>query len=356
MADRVRIVFGGDTAFGESYQARYAAAGGRNILAERGYAHCSAKLAPLLRRADHVVLNLETPLSARRENAVANKTYVHWADPEKSVAALKDLNVAAVSLANNHAADLGPAGLEDTFTALSEAGIAAFGAGENADSALRAHLAAPRLADRELPVAVIGAYVRNDSGERQRLYAADGRAGVAPLDVEAVAAEIARVRAARPDAFVIAFPHWGGNYLGRTPDQVEIADALFAAGADLILGHGAHRLQEIERRDGRWAVFGLGNFVFNSGGRYAKFGSTPLSLVAELVVELKDGRPARELRLYPIYSDNRVTDYQPRFVTDGEFSLLLNALKELAKPEGGGGEMTGARDELGWCVRMRIAA
>ncbi len=45
---QVRVLFGGDTGGGGSYQEPYAREGGVNILAEQGYEHCIAKLSPLL--------------------------------------------------------------------------------------------------------------------------------------------------------------------------------------------------------------------------------------------------------------------------------------------------------------------
>ncbi len=355
MSERLRVIFGGDTAYGENYQARYADKGGRNILKERGYGHCSERVAPLLRRADHVILNLETPLSTRRDEAIEGKAYVHWADPDKSLDALKALNVSAVSLANNHAGDLGARGLQDTHDALRAAGVAGFGAGENAAAAIRAHRTAFEVDGEHVELAIVGGFHRSEKFEDYELYATTERPGVAALDVDAAAAEIGRVRAESPNAFVVAFPHWGYNYRGKTADQTDMADHLLAAGADLILGHGAHRLQEIERRRGRWVVYSLGNFVFNSGGRYAKYGSTPLSLVAELSAERQNGEIQMNLRLYPIYSDNRVTDYQPRLVSDGEFAMLLNALKELAKDEKAAAAMSGGLDEIGWHIHVPIS-
>ena len=59
----VRVLFGGDTGFGESYQEEYARKGGTNILIAKGYDYCVTNLSRLLQAVDYRVLNLETPLT-----------------------------------------------------------------------------------------------------------------------------------------------------------------------------------------------------------------------------------------------------------------------------------------------------
>jgi hypothetical protein len=93
--DRVRVLFGGDTGFGESYLDDYARKGGSNVLAEKGYEYCLAKLDGLLRSVDYRVINLETPLTTRHDSPLKTKDY-----------------------------DLGQPGLDDTFAAAHPPGMA----------------------------------------------------------------------------------------------------------------------------------------------------------------------------------------------------------------------------------------
>jgi poly-gamma-glutamate capsule biosynthesis protein CapA/YwtB (metallophosphatase superfamily) len=46
------------------------------------------------------------------------------------------------------------------------------------------------------------------------------------------------------------------------PEQVTLGRAFVDAGADVIFGHPAHRLQPVDRYRGRPIVWGLGNFVW----------------------------------------------------------------------------------------------
>ena len=56
---------------------------------------------------------------------------------------------------------------------------------------------------------------------------------------------------------------------GRTPPErtaPEVFDgrrALVEAGADLVVGHHPHVVQNIEQYRGKWIVYSLGNFVFD---------------------------------------------------------------------------------------------
>ena len=65
--DSVSILFGGDTSYGESYHDQYAAEGGVDIIALRGYDYSIAHLDALLANCDFNILNLETPLTSVRE-------------------------------------------------------------------------------------------------------------------------------------------------------------------------------------------------------------------------------------------------------------------------------------------------
>ena len=84
---------------------------------------------------------------------------------------------------------------------------------------------------------------------------------------------------------------------------------------------------------GRWIVYGLGNFVFNTIGRYGdRKDDVPFSFVGRLDVRERTDGHALSLRLYPIYSDNRVTGYRPRHLDQEEFDLLQRRLSK-RRPE-----------------------
>lgn len=62
---------------------------------------------------------------------------------------------------------------------------------------------------------------------------------------------------------VIVVIHWGVELdLEPRPEDIERAEAMIDAGADMIFGHHAHRLQPLEFIDGKPVAWSLGNFVW----------------------------------------------------------------------------------------------
>jgi hypothetical protein len=147
------------------------------------------------------------------------------------------------------------------------------------------------------------------------------------LSVDEIPAIVEGLRGSYPNLFVIAYPHWGRNYEWATDDQRAQAEALIDGGVDLIIGHGAHNVQEIERYEGRWIAYSLGNFVFGSPGRYEKMKAHPYGAMALLMLSANAEGVTKTLRFYPIFTDNRVTDYRSRFVTAAEFVDLRKRLR-----------------------------
>jgi poly-gamma-glutamate capsule biosynthesis protein CapA/YwtB (metallophosphatase superfamily) len=321
----------GDTSFGENYQAEYAAAGGANVLESRGYAHSLQPFRSFLKSCDFVIANLETPLTDLERSALHGaKQYVHWSHVERAPAALREHNVHAVSLANNHTLDYGAEGLTQTLASLRRHGIEYFGGGKDSAEADRPFVHEFEVDGRKRKLLLAGAFeVRRKYLLDYRFYADENAPGVSKLRLPDAAQRIERLKRDEPDAFVVVFPHWGQNYMWRTPRQMKLAHALIDAGAGLIVGHGAHMLGEIEAYGGAWIAYSLGNFVFNSEGDYRSRGAPPFSLIATLSFSPESAA----LRLYPILSDNLATDYQPRFVDQTEFERVF-ALLVQRSPDG----------------------
>jgi hypothetical protein len=133
-----RLLFLGDTSFGENYQERIAAAGGENVLKTRGYDSMIANFAAILDGAALVVANLETPVTDLRSSPLAGrKRYVHYGDAEETPHQLAKYGIRLVSLGNNHAMDMGAAGLAQSLASLVRHGIATCGAGKDGTLARR---------------------------------------------------------------------------------------------------------------------------------------------------------------------------------------------------------------------------
>ena len=338
-AEKATLVFAGDTAFGESYKIRPEP---ESLSGENRYLPSMKALLPLLGGAREVLVNLETPLARPNGSSPEGKPYVHWADPEKTLAALKAAGVTSVGLANNQTMDLGAGGLAETLASLERAGIARGGAGPHLEAAETPLLWRIPLGKGTIPVAVFfGFEYRRNYDEKFDFYAGEKKPGIGTLDPGRLKNRVRELRAKIPGVYVIAFPHWGRNYAWRTPSQARMARELVDAGADLVIGHGAHQLQEIELYRGKCILYSLGNFVFHSPGRYDRKEAPPFSLVARLDLEEKGGKPARTLRLYPVQCDNAVTDFRTRPVTPGEFAEVQALLLQRTDKRTASGIRTG---------------
>jgi poly(3-hydroxybutyrate) depolymerase len=325
----LRVLFGGDTNHGESYQEEYGKTSEGNILEKKGYDHGLGQLSRLLQSVDYRILNLETPLTTKHDSPLAGKDYLHYSDPVKSPAAFQRFGPVAYSLANNHTLDQGAAGLADTSAALSVAGAQSFGAGKSLAEAVKPLIQNCRVDDHDFTLAVFGTFeYRKNYDEDYHFYARTNRPGVAPVDVPAVQKAIAELKRYAPDAFVVYFMHWGDNYQWKSADQVKTAQALRVAGVDLLIGHGAHTMQEVEHDKDGWIFYSLGNFLFNARGRYTAHKASPYSLPLVVDFSMQNGHLQTGLRVYPILSDNQITDYQPRFVTSQELGEINTMLSE----------------------------
>jgi poly-gamma-glutamate capsule biosynthesis protein CapA/YwtB (metallophosphatase superfamily) len=233
--------------------------------------------------------------------------------------------------------------------------VIGFGAGRNAADAAAPLEIEVSLTGGTRRLGIFSAYQYAPEFEADLQGYARGReGGIACID-DAFYSTISAWKERNPEGLAIAFPHWGKNYMWRSRDQKRIADSMVGAGADLIVGHGAHMMQEIARRRGRWVVYSLGNGYFGSEGEYARRSMPPYSFLARLNVNDRGGAPAFFLRLYPIISDNQMTRFQPRFVTPGEFRDVTNFL-DMRQPDifAGSPLLQGARDEFGWHVELPI--
>lgn len=324
------VVLTGDLSFGENYQAHQEALGRENILKTRGYAYSIARMSPMLLASNLVIGNLETTVTDWPASPFSGtKDYIHWSDVHETPKQLLANNLKCVSLANNHTIDYGERGLKQTLSVLEEAGIAVVGAGLDLDKAMmpsdhRIAFGLEAQSPSTSRIRIFAAFaLYHKYRSRFHAYAGKSAAGTNPLRPRYLASAIADTKTSDPRCFVIVILHWRRDYKWASRKQVRVARRLLRAGADLVIGHGSHMMQEIENVEGRWVVHGLGNFVFNSPGRYEKMGAPPYSLVARLVF---DSTGRRQLRLYPIMTDNRQNSYQTRFVTDAEFDTVYRLL------------------------------
>jgi poly-gamma-glutamate synthesis protein (capsule biosynthesis protein) len=245
-----------------------------------GYAWLFAPVADLLAQADVTFANLETPIAP--DASSGTREYVFNAPPH-AAAALRRAGVDVVAAANNHAFDQGRAGFEETLRRLDEAGLKVVGAGPAGRAAGPLRVEAGGLA-----IAFLGyAHFFNADGNACPPAAPRPCVQAGQLDRARILEDV-RAAAADADAVVVSL-HWGVEYEPQPrAEDVELAHAILAAGALVVLGHHPHVLQPLELHrgpDGRVGLvaYSLGNFVSNQSRKYVH-GATP-----EKVAATRDG-------------------------------------------------------------------
>lgn len=315
----------GDTNPGETYQLRLEQQGKENILKTKGYDYSFEKFHDFLKESDFTLVNLEACITGQRQSALETiKPYLDWTDVVETPNILKRLGVDAVSLANNHTLDFGSTGLEEMLNLLRDQDIASFGAGtsaQEAENVLHHHVS---LGEKNLHIIVASGFEYRENHADWGYYATPESAGVNSWGKSDVAKQLKNLRKLYPDAFLIAFPHWGSNYQYVSERQKTLAHDIIEAGADLIIGHGSHMMQEIEVYEGHWILYGIGNFVYNSPGRFSRYDVLPFGLLTRLTVAECNDRSSINVQIYPTCIDNGKTGYQSDFVTEHQFRQVVD--------------------------------
>ncbi|NOS84278.1 MAG: CapA family protein [Ignavibacteria bacterium] len=313
--DSLSILFLGDTHFGDNYQYDPKFSRGVNIIDEYGYDYFFENVKDVLFASDISFCNLETPLTKTLAPVSTKKPYLHWSDPVNTAKYLRKYNIKNICLGNNHVFDQGIAGFAETVTTLKNAGMNYFGAGKNSVEAVK-----PLIIDENgMKVVVFGGFEYHASYDTLYNFYSDSiKAGVNILDTIKLNEQISLYRKNFPAARIIIYPHWGSNYKQVNPRQIAFAHSWINAGADIIIGHGAHTVQEVDKYNGKWIIYNIGNFIFNAPGRYRTTGAKPYSLIAKLVIEKNKDK----IFLYPIFTNNKTNDYQVRELSGEEFTEL----------------------------------
>ena len=244
--EAVTIAFAGDLHFEGAVRARL----------DADPATAVGPFAAQLRAADLAVGNLETAIA---EGGTRSDKQFAFRAPPRAVDALRAAGFDTVSMANNHGLDYGPDGLAETL-AVKHAQPDRFliGIGADEDEAY-----APfSTVVRGQRIAVIAATQVLDGSLIQAWTATATHGGLASAKrVDRLVAEVRAARAAHDT--VVVYLHWGVEKATcPTGDQQALARALVDAGADVVVGGHAHRLQGGGRLGDAFVHYGLGNFLF----------------------------------------------------------------------------------------------
>lgn len=240
----ITLAFAGDVNFAERTAARLAADPSTVFGAAAGG----------LAAADLTVVNLETAIATGGEPEPKSFTF---RAPPVALDALRDAGIDVASMANNHAADYGSAGIAESLAAIRSSGFPVIGFG--ADHA--AATAPYRALVGGVPVTIFAASQVPD----RTLNVWTATAGTPGISSAVDPQLVDDVRSAvQAGETVIVFLHWGTEYVScPDADQQRLADQLAAAGATAVIGGHAHVLQGAGwRDDGAYVAYGLSNYLW----------------------------------------------------------------------------------------------
>lgn len=227
--------------------------GVRQQIQKKGIEHLFESVTPLFRSLDATVINLECPVTSVR--SPLHKKYIFRAEPIWAEA-LAQAGITHATMANNHTMDQGRSGLTDTYHHLLSAGITPIGYGETASESCQPIL----IQKKKIKVVLYNSVML----PLENWVYLENSPGVCQQPIEELEAEIRNFKQQNPESYVIVVLHWGVEYQ-RLPtlSQRKGAHLLIRAGADAIIGHHPHIIQQEEYYEGKPIFYSLGNFVFD---------------------------------------------------------------------------------------------
>ncbi len=206
----------------------------------------------MLSAADLSICHLESPIVAP---GAALSTFPVYAVPPQIATALAGAGYDRCSTASNHSLDGGIAEIDSTVTALLGAGLSETGMARTPEESVPTMMVANgiTIAHLSYTYGFNGAQLPRDQPWRSNL-----------IDVPTILAAAQNAKERGAD-FVVVNLHWGaeGNQT-VTPQQIEVANELTASpDIDMIVGEHVHVIQRIDQVNGKWVVYGMGNFLSN---------------------------------------------------------------------------------------------
>lgn len=248
--------------------------------------------APFIKESDIAFANLEGPVSDKGKDRGGQFSF--RMSPE-AIPALINAGFDIVNLANNHTGDWGREAFIDTVERLSNNGLAYTGGGKDINDTSNA-----RVIERN--GTKIGFLGFSDAGP-DWLSAGDDSSGILLAARSDFAAIIEKAK--READFLVVTFHFGEEYKQSSNErQKMLAKKAVDYGADMVIGHHPHVVQEIEYYKGALIAYSLGNFVFDQSFSEDTMSGLALEVVLDGgVITSVVKRPIKINELYQPSSD-----------------------------------------------------
>ncbi|MFE6222447.1 MULTISPECIES: CapA family protein [unclassified Streptomyces] len=225
-----------------------------------------AGVRPVISKADLAICHMETPVGRPKGPF---QGYPEFLVPPQILTALKDVGYDTCSTASNHTYDHGLKAVRRTLDAMDAAGLGHAGSARTPDEA-------QKITIRD----VKGVKVAHLSYSWESFLnptPAKERWAFNRISTDAIKKAEQRARQQGAEVVILSV-HWGlEHYNEPSAPQLQLAERLTReTGIDLVIGHHAHVVQPIQKLNGTWVAYGLGNQVARH--------STPTGLTEEGVI------------------------------------------------------------------------
>ena len=259
----LRLVFVGDVLLSRTIG---------DIIAREGPAFPFEHMHDVLSEGDITMGNLETTLTDSSTAVCDKDPHYCFRAPPESVKGLVYAGFDIMTVANNHALDYGPAVMNDTLSHLTTAGIRYDGAQQAPGDTVQKAVMFDRSGVR---VAYLGFndvwFYTNATGYLTNKYSPGDYPRPWNASEETVIQSVKQARS-QADIVVVNF-HFGKEYnFTHSMRQEELSHLAADAGADIIVGHHPHVIQDLEVYNGSVIAYSLGNFIFDAKGTGAREG------------------------------------------------------------------------------------
>jgi poly-gamma-glutamate synthesis protein (capsule biosynthesis protein) len=304
-----------------------------------------AALTDLLKGGDVVFSDLETALRSPGAGPPTREPLLLHAAPVEALDSLMALGVTLLATANNHAWDLGTAGVAAALAPLDARGLTHAGTGVDLAAAAAPAVQVTPHGRVALVAAATGAIRPGAAATAERPGVNELRRGSdGALNAEDLGRVLdAVVRAGKSAEVVMLYHHnhdWEPDNAVTPGWQKELAHRAVAAGASLFASHGAPRLHGIEVYRGAPIFYDLGNFIFQTRTRDDRYGPEAWEGVV-VACDFREGR-FRQAALTPLVLNGEATDNPDDLATRGRPAIadpsrgraILRRLETLSRPYG----------------------
>lgn len=269
-----------------------------------GTSYFLEKVRGIFSEDDITLVNLECALS--NNGSRADKQFAFRGDPSY-VNILTSSSVEAANLANNHSLDYGNQALTDTKNLLEENGIITCRGKDN-------------VSIRDINGIRVGFVGINYLNDQMKTELEDAIAVAKNAGAELVILSI----------------HWGiEKETSPNEEQISAAHRAIDCGADVVIGTHPHVLQGIEKYNGRYICYSLGNFSF--GGNSSPSDKDTAIFRQTFTFDTNGLVDDDNIRIYPcrISGHDGYNDYQPKIAEGSQRENIIERLTEYSSALGG---------------------